>query len=77
MHEQPEAVRRWERLLRRRPRRPIPSLTGSQYDCGCNIEHTGAIEKWGRLYPQYVNSLDVFWCPSRRTGKRYAMDPRP
>jgi prepilin-type N-terminal cleavage/methylation domain-containing protein/prepilin-type processing-associated H-X9-DG protein len=53
----------------------FPHMIRSQYDCGCNIKHTGAIEKWGLLYPTYVNSLDVFFCPSRRTGRRYAMDP--
>jgi prepilin-type N-terminal cleavage/methylation domain-containing protein/prepilin-type processing-associated H-X9-DG protein len=46
-------------------------------DAGFNIEHSNVIEKWGLLYPAYVNTLDVFYCPSRRTGKRLAMDPGP
>ena len=56
---------------------PMIADGGSQWDCGCNIEHRNNIEKWGRLYPQYVNTLDVFWCPSRRKGCRYSMDPTP
>ena len=54
-----------------------PCIKPSQYDGGCNVEHNNEIEKWGLLYPSYVKDLRVFWCPSRRNGRRYAMKPEP
>lgn len=54
-----------------------PCITPSQYDGGCNIENANKIEKWGLLYPSYVKELKVYWCPSRKTGRRYAMNPMP
>lgn len=54
-----------------------PPTSSSQWDYGCNIENDNRIEKWGVLYPDYVKELRVFWCPSRRPGQRYAMEPNP
>jgi prepilin-type processing-associated H-X9-DG protein len=44
-------------------------------DVGMNIEHSNMIEKWGLIYPQYTQDLDVFWCPSRRNGTRFSSVP--
>ncbi len=42
-------------------------------DVGNNLEHSNIMEKWGLLFPEYLRSIDVYWCPSRRRGERYAM----
>lgn len=44
-------------------------------DVGMNIEHSNMIEKWGLIYPQYTQDLDIFWCPTRRSGTRFSRDP--
>lgn len=50
----------------------IPPMLSSQNNTeyGNAIEHNNAIERWGLLYPDYLPSLESFWCPSRKSGVR-------
>lgn len=56
---------------------PPMIASANNTDIGNALEHSNTIEKWGLLYPSYIQDLDVFWCPSRRKGTRYGRDPTP
>lgn len=42
-----------------------------------NIRHSWSVEKWGLLYPAYLDDLRVLYCPSRRKGATHAIDATP
>jgi prepilin-type N-terminal cleavage/methylation domain-containing protein len=42
-------------------------------DGSAMIKHAGHIEKWGALYPDYLSTLDVLYCPSRKRTAFYSI----
>lgn len=54
----------------------FPSAVNAASDGNSNIETANQLDKWGRLFPQYINEIQIFYCPSRQPGSKYSMtDP--
>ncbi len=51
----------------------FPNAFDGTSDGNSNIETGDQPDKWGRLYPRYINDVKVFFCPSRVPGSKYSM----
>lgn len=50
----------------------IPPRCAGTTEGNANLEHLNRIDKWGHLYPDYLNDLGTFYCPSRKAGQRFS-----
>ena len=46
---------------------------GARDDGDPVVESGNIVQKWGMLYPTFIADIDIFWCPSRKRGNRYAV----